>query len=154
MGRPRDYFNVSVEAQANALQALFDQWGEQGEALAGRQANLRRLDQITLQALDQREQMRVLLLIEHAVAEKAQLHLQAGRAAFVIGRAHRQATQPGEVFERAAGLADPANSGVMLTVKTILELFDHRQQCLDQSAVRIEVGGFAAQLWPVLLQRG
>ena len=75
MGRVQDFFNVSVEAQANALQALLDQWGEQGEALTGRQANLCRLDQVTLQALDQREQMRVLFLIEHAVAEKAQLHL-------------------------------------------------------------------------------
>jgi len=99
MGRARDFFNGSIKTQANAQQALFDQRREQGEAFSGCQAYLRRLDQVALQALDQCQQRRVLLLVEQAVAEKAQLHLQAGRAAFVIGCACRQAPQPGEVFE-------------------------------------------------------
>ena len=99
MGRPRSYFNGSLKSQANAQQALFDQRSEQGKAFAWGETNSRCFDQVALQAIDQGQQRWVLLLIEQTIAEKVQLHLQAGLAALVIGCTDRETAQPGEVFE-------------------------------------------------------
>ena len=74
-----------------------------------------------------------------ALAQVAHLHLQGQRAVRMLGAAHGQAAQLGQVFQLAAGLgqaADPA----LARGQAQFQLFESVEQLLDQPAMPGKVG--------------